>query len=162
LHKAASEVRYKVIFNNGSTTEPNGVSELSLAPHGVAVFTTKHSPAEIARNKSRVAVGCALVSPALAAGLPLAVAEQDHQFHGAKKFERKCCLLVTWLPAHAQKSRARRVLVAFKRANISCFGPHDRAAAPAPQIYRIYIGLFFLRFVNGNRVLLCLKHEVFE
>jgi hypothetical protein len=46
LHKAASEVRYIVIFNNGSTTEPNGVSELSLAPHGVAVITTKHSPAE--------------------------------------------------------------------------------------------------------------------
>ena len=29
LHKAASEVRYIVIFNNGSPTEPNGVSELS-------------------------------------------------------------------------------------------------------------------------------------
>jgi hypothetical protein len=35
LHKAASEVRYIVTFNNGSTTEPNGVSELSLAPHRV-------------------------------------------------------------------------------------------------------------------------------
>jgi hypothetical protein len=33
LHKAASEVRYIVTFNNGSTTEPNGVSELGLAPH---------------------------------------------------------------------------------------------------------------------------------
>jgi hypothetical protein len=30
LHKAASEVRYITIFNNGSTTGPNGVSELSL------------------------------------------------------------------------------------------------------------------------------------
>ena len=39
LHKAASEVRYIVIFNNGSTTEPNGVSELSLAPHRVTVLT---------------------------------------------------------------------------------------------------------------------------
>jgi hypothetical protein len=29
LHKAASEVRYIPIFNNGSTTAPNGVSELS-------------------------------------------------------------------------------------------------------------------------------------
>jgi hypothetical protein len=58
LHKAASEVRYIVIFNNGSTTEPNGVSELSLAPHGVTLLTTKHSPAEIARKKSpRVCVG---------------------------------------------------------------------------------------------------------
>ena len=61
-------------------------------------------------------------------------------------------LFTSDMPTHAQKSRARRVLVAFKRANISCFGPHDRAAAPAPQIYRIYIGLFFLRFVNGNRI----------
>jgi hypothetical protein len=40
LHKAASEVRYVVIFNNGSPTEPNGVSELSLAPHRAAVLTT--------------------------------------------------------------------------------------------------------------------------
>jgi hypothetical protein len=45
LHKAASEVRYIVIFNNGSTTEPNGVSELSLTPHRATVLTTKHSPA---------------------------------------------------------------------------------------------------------------------
>jgi hypothetical protein len=48
LHKAASEVRYIVIFNNGSPTptpEPNGVSELSLAPHRAAVLTTKHPPA---------------------------------------------------------------------------------------------------------------------
>jgi hypothetical protein len=29
-----------------------------------------------------VGVGCAPVSPALAAGLPLAVAEQDHQLRG--------------------------------------------------------------------------------
>jgi hypothetical protein len=39
LHKAASEVRYIVIFNNGSPTEPNGVSELSLAPHRSTVLT---------------------------------------------------------------------------------------------------------------------------
>jgi hypothetical protein len=41
-HKAASEVRYVVIFNNGSTTEPNGVSELSLAPHRTTVLTTNY------------------------------------------------------------------------------------------------------------------------
>jgi hypothetical protein len=58
----------------GSTTEPNGVSELSLAPHRATVLTTKHSLAEIARKKPRAGVGCAPVSPALAAGLPLAVA----------------------------------------------------------------------------------------
>jgi hypothetical protein len=82
LHKAsASEVRYIVIFNSGSTTEPNGASELSLAPHRATMLTTtKHSPAEIARKKSRVGVGCAPVSPALAAGLPLAGAEQDTNF----------------------------------------------------------------------------------
>ena len=55
LHKAASEVRYIVIFNNGSPTEPNGVSELGLAPHRVTMLTTKHSLAEIARKKSGVA-----------------------------------------------------------------------------------------------------------
>jgi hypothetical protein len=33
LHKAASEVRYIVNFNNGSTTEPNGVSEFILTAH---------------------------------------------------------------------------------------------------------------------------------
>ena len=58
LHKAASEVRYIVIFNNGSPTEPNGVSELGLAPHRATVLTTRHSPAEIARKKSGVGVGC--------------------------------------------------------------------------------------------------------
>jgi hypothetical protein len=61
LHKAASEVCYVVIFNNGSPTEPNGVSELGfkgLAPHrATAALTAKHPPAEIARNKSGVGVG---------------------------------------------------------------------------------------------------------
>jgi hypothetical protein len=33
LHKAASEVRYIVNFNNGSTTGPNGVSEFILTAH---------------------------------------------------------------------------------------------------------------------------------
>jgi hypothetical protein len=46
-------VRYIVIFNNGSTTEPNGVSELGLAPHRATVLTTKHSPAEVARKEVR-------------------------------------------------------------------------------------------------------------
>jgi hypothetical protein len=67
LHKAASEVRYIVIFNNGSLTEPNGVSELSLAPHRATVLTTKHSPAEIARKKSRVGAECPPVSCSTAA-----------------------------------------------------------------------------------------------
>jgi hypothetical protein len=39
-------VRYVVNFNNGSTTEPNGVSEFILTAHVVPVVTTKHSPAE--------------------------------------------------------------------------------------------------------------------
>ena len=58
LHKAASEVRYIVIFNNGSPTEPNGVSELGLAPHRATMLTTKHPLAEIARKKSRAGVEC--------------------------------------------------------------------------------------------------------
>jgi hypothetical protein len=33
LHKAASEVRYIVNFNNGSTTGSNGVSEFILTAH---------------------------------------------------------------------------------------------------------------------------------
>jgi hypothetical protein len=35
----------------------NGVSELSLAPHRATMLTTKHSPAEIARKKSRAGAG---------------------------------------------------------------------------------------------------------
>jgi hypothetical protein len=51
-------------------------------------------------------MGCAApVSPALAAGLPLAVAEQDHQLRGAKCFERKCCFLVTC--RHTRKKTGR-------------------------------------------------------
>jgi hypothetical protein len=57
LHKAASEVRYIVIFNNGSPTEPNGVSELGLAPHMATALTTKHSPAEITRKKKEAKGG---------------------------------------------------------------------------------------------------------
>jgi hypothetical protein len=53
-----------------------------------------------------VGVGCAPMSPALAAGLPLAVAaEQDHQLRGAIFFERKCCLLVTC--RHTRKKTGR-------------------------------------------------------
>jgi hypothetical protein len=87
LHKAASEVRYVVIFNNGSPTEPNGVSELGLAPHRATVLTTKHSPAEIARKKSRVGVERSPVSRELRLDcrLQLAVAEQDHQLRGARR-----------------------------------------------------------------------------
>jgi hypothetical protein len=57
LHKAASEVRYIAIFNNGSTTEPNGVSKLGVAPHRATVLTTRHSPAAIARKESSVLGG---------------------------------------------------------------------------------------------------------
>jgi hypothetical protein len=107
LHEAASEVRYIVNFNNDSTTEPNGVSELSLAPHRATVLTNRHSPAELARKKSRVGVGCAPVPPALAARPPLAVAEQDHQLRGAKIFERECCLLMTCRQTRKKKGAAR-------------------------------------------------------
>jgi hypothetical protein len=67
------------------------------------------------------------MSPALAAGLPLAVAEQDYQLRGAKK-NRAERLLASDMLIHAQKNRARRALAAFKRANNSCFGSSDRAA----------------------------------
>jgi hypothetical protein len=40
LHTAASEVRYIVAFNNGSTTEPNGASELGSVPQRATVPTT--------------------------------------------------------------------------------------------------------------------------
>jgi hypothetical protein len=95
---------------------------------GVTVLTNRHSPAEIARKKSKkVGVGCAPVSPTPAAGLPLAVAEQDHQLRGAKKIERKCCLLVTC--RHTRKKTGRGAYwLGFKRANNSCFGSSDRAA----------------------------------
>jgi hypothetical protein len=45
LHKAASKVRYEVIFNSGSATETNGASELELGGGARAV------PAEVARKK---------------------------------------------------------------------------------------------------------------
>jgi hypothetical protein len=103
-NKAACEVRYVVIFNNGSPTEPNGVSELSLAPPRATVLaTSKRSPAEIARKKSREGGGGGM-SPRGelldCARLPLAVAEQDHRLRGAIFFERKCCLLVPCQHTH--------------------------------------------------------------
>jgi hypothetical protein len=77
------------------------------------MFTTKHPPAEVAQNKSRAAVGCALVPPALAAGLciPLAVAEQDHQLRSAKTIERKCCLIVTCRHTHQKTGRGAYYLL---------------------------------------------------
>jgi hypothetical protein len=96
LHKAASEVRYLVIFSTTAAllgvllTEPNnGASGLGLAPHRATVLTTKHSPAESARKKSGVGVGCSSVSRELLdCRLQLAVAEQDHQLCGAHFFEQ--------------------------------------------------------------------------
>jgi hypothetical protein len=78
------------------------------------MFTTKHPPAEVAQNKSRAAVGCALVPPALAAGglcIPLAVAEQDHQLRSAKTIERKCCLIVTCRHTHQKTGRGAYYLL---------------------------------------------------
>jgi hypothetical protein len=80
-------------------------------------------------------VGCAPVSPPLAAGLPFAVAvscEQDHQLiRGAIFFERKCCLLVTCRHTH-KKNRAGAYWLLLNEPifRISCFSLCDRAAAP--------------------------------
>jgi hypothetical protein len=102
LYRAASEVRYIVIFNNGSTTEPNGVSELSLAPHRVTMLTTKHSPAEIARKKSKVGVECSPVSCEL---LDCRLQSLSRTTNFAARIfssgNRKCCLLVPC--QHTQK-----------------------------------------------------------
>jgi hypothetical protein len=55
LHnKAASEVRFIVNFNNGSTTGPNGVSEFILTTHMALVVTTKHPPAERRERESEI------------------------------------------------------------------------------------------------------------
>jgi hypothetical protein len=115
-------VRYVVISTTAALRTLgliNGVRELellglSMAPHRAAMFTTKHLrlAKSLEINKSRAVarrgLGCSLVSPALAAGLPLAVAEQ--QLRGAFFFERKFCLLVTCCDAadtHAQKNRTQ-------------------------------------------------------
>jgi hypothetical protein len=75
-------------------------------------------------------VGCAPVSPALAAGLPLAVAELDHQPPTSRRdFFRAGVLFTSGMPTHTHKSRAWRVLIAFKRASVPCFGLYGRAAA---------------------------------
>jgi hypothetical protein len=50
-------------------------------------------------------------SPTFAPRLPLAVAEQDHQFGGAKKFERKCCLKVTCQRTHTKTGRCAHYLL---------------------------------------------------
>jgi hypothetical protein len=66
-HKAASEpgaLRSKFQQRQHHwATGPNGVSELGLAPHRATVINaTTHSPAEVARKKPRVGVGCPPVS----------------------------------------------------------------------------------------------------
>jgi hypothetical protein len=98
---------------------------------------------------------CPVVSPALAAGLPLAVTEAagprntdvTATVRHAPPTPRRdffasgsCCPLATCRhTTHAQKNRARRVLVAFKRANMHfvfwppCPMAHDRTAAPVPS-----------------------------
>jgi hypothetical protein len=129
LHKAASEVRYIVIFNNGSPTEPNGVSELSLAPHHRAtMLTTRHSPAEIARKKSRVGVerspvSCSTAACSRRAGPPTS----------RREFFRAEMLFASAMPTHAEKNRGRRVFFPLKRANIAAFCLYDRAAGHTGQ-----------------------------
>jgi hypothetical protein len=81
LHKAASEVRYIVNFNNGSTTEPNGVSEFILTAHMAPVVTTTGT--HRLKEGSESPKSCHR-SPTFAPRLPLAGAEQDHQFRGSK------------------------------------------------------------------------------
>jgi hypothetical protein len=49
-------------------------------------------------------------------------------------------LFVSDMPTYAQKNRARRALAAFQRANNSCFGSSDRAAALREKL-RKYPGL---------------------
>jgi hypothetical protein len=129
LHKAASEVRYVVVFNNGGTTEPNGVSELSLAPHRA------HS-AYALLSTLRLKEGSGARARSHATAHPLSLpdsrsqwrlsSEQDHQLGGAKKIERECCLPVTCQRTHKKTGRcAHYALFALKRANIPPFGLAD-------------------------------------
>jgi hypothetical protein len=106
LEVAHSEVRYIVNFNNGSTTGPNGVSELGLAPHRATVLTTKHSPVEIAREKSGVGVGCVVyVDVPLCHPLLLPDSRLQSQSRTANFAARKCCLLVTCRPTRKKTGR---------------------------------------------------------
>jgi hypothetical protein len=114
-------VRYIVIFNNGSTTGPNGVIELSLAPHRATVLTTRHSPAEIARKKSRVGGGGGM--------FPLELPGAS-RLQSLREIFRAEMLFTSAMPAHAEKNGGRRVLIPIKRANSSAVGLCDRAAGP--------------------------------
>jgi hypothetical protein len=88
LHKAASEVRYIVNFNNGSTTGPNGVSEFILTAHVVPVVTTKHSPAE--RRERESEANHATAHPLSLPDSRSQVLSRATNFAARFFFERKC------------------------------------------------------------------------
>jgi hypothetical protein len=112
---------------------------LGLAPHRATVLTNKHPPAEAARKNPRAGVGCAPVSPSLAAGLPLALLAASCFLQLAVD-ERKCCLLVTCRQTRKKTGRgAHWLLLHFKRASIArvlaplIAQPAGRASSSAPS-----------------------------
>jgi hypothetical protein len=93
LHNKARSKRGALlnIFNNGSTTGPNGVIKLGLAPYMVTVLTTKHSPAEVARTKE--VRGGGGMFPRELLECRLQSLSRTTNFAVRFFFERKCCLL---------------------------------------------------------------------
>jgi hypothetical protein len=111
-----------VILNNGSTTGPNGVSVLSWAPPWATVLTNTRSPAEFAQNKYGVGVECTPVSTALAAGLPHAVAAQNHQLRGAEK-KRAEVLFIGASEAHTRTKKQGEALAISRETPLFCPPP---------------------------------------
>jgi hypothetical protein len=99
-------VRYIVNFNNGSTTEPNGVSELSLALHRATVITTKHSPAESARAKE-IRGGGGVFHRELPDSRLQSLSRTTNF---AARFFRAEMLFTRIMPTHAEKNGGRRAL----------------------------------------------------
>ena len=112
-----------IIISNGSAAGLNIASELSLAPCMALFLATKHS---LQLRKGAEGLGCppchSRLLPGSAccgcAGPPISWREVF----------RAEMLFASDTPTHTKKNGALRVLVPFKRANISAFCLYDRAA----------------------------------
>jgi hypothetical protein len=95
------------IFNNGSTTEPNGVSELGLAPHRATVLTTKHSSAERReRERESETMPSSTVHP-------LSLPSTGPPIWRYENFRAEM-LFTSSIPTHTQKNGTLRALFAWK------------------------------------------------
>jgi hypothetical protein len=111
LHKAASEVRYIAISNNGSTTERNGVSKLGLrhtGPHCLLLSTLRLKSLEKKQGR-----GWDAVPPCHPLSLPDSRSRLQSLSRTTNSAARKCCLLVTCRHTRKKQGAARSLLLAF-------------------------------------------------